>query len=130
MVAEAKQASGVSAFAEKQGGLVASIALVVLMELVAFQQGINALDVLVSGLALGALYAVIALGYTLVYGIIELINFAHGDVFAFGGFVSLTLMERLDSTMVNSGQYLEGKHEVSFLGITANVDAVWLAIGT
>src|SRR5436305_11346811 len=87
-------------------------------------------DVLVSGLALGALYAVIALGYTLVYGIIELINFAHGDVFAFGGFVSLTLMERLDSTMVNSGQYLEGKHEVSFLGITASVDAVWLAIGT
>lgn len=43
---------------------------------------------LVSGLVLGSLYAIVALGYTMVYGIIELINFAHGDVFAFGTFFS------------------------------------------
>jgi branched-chain amino acid transport system permease protein len=46
---------------------------------------------LVYGLAGGAIYALIALGYTMVYGIIELINFAHGDVFTLGAFVSLAL---------------------------------------
>jgi branched-chain amino acid transport system permease protein len=49
------------------------------------------MSVLVDGLNNGALYALIALGYTLVYGIIELINFAHGDLFmlgtVFGGFM-------------------------------------------
>lgn len=44
--------------------------------------------IVVSGLVLGSLYAIVALGYTMVYGIIELINFAHGDVFAFGCFIS------------------------------------------
>lgn len=43
------------------------------------------------GLTIGAYYALIALGYTMVYGIIELINFAHGDLFAFGFLISLTL---------------------------------------
>src|ERR1700716_1620243 len=43
------------------------------------------------GLAQGAIYALVALGYTMVYGIIELINFAHGDVFTLGAFVSLAL---------------------------------------
>ena len=38
-------------------------------------------------LTLGAVYALVALGYTMVYGIIELINFAHGDVFMVGAFV-------------------------------------------
>src|SRR5437016_14243670 len=47
---------------------------------------------LINGLTLGAIYAVIALGYTMVYGIIELINFAHGDVFTAGGFIGLALM--------------------------------------
>jgi branched-chain amino acid transport system permease protein len=48
-------------------------------------------QILVLGVTQGAIYALIALGYTLVYGIMELINFAHGDVFALGGFISLTL---------------------------------------
>jgi branched-chain amino acid transport system permease protein len=43
------------------------------------------------GLTIGSYLALIALGYTMVYGIIELINFAHGDLFAFGFFISLTL---------------------------------------
>ena len=43
------------------------------------------------GLTIGAYLALIALGYTMVYGIIELINFAHGDLFAFGFFISLTI---------------------------------------
>ena len=49
---------------------------------VAIQQTINALSI-------GAIYALIALGYTMVYGIIELINFAHGDVFMVGAFLGL-----------------------------------------
>lgn len=50
---------------------------------------------LVNGLSLGAIYALIALGYTMVYGIIKLINFAHGDVMmvgAFVGFFSIALL--------------------------------------
>jgi branched-chain amino acid transport system permease protein len=42
------------------------------------------------GLTTGAIYALVALGYTLVYGILELINFAHGDVFMLGGMISAT----------------------------------------
>jgi branched-chain amino acid transport system permease protein len=44
------------------------------------------------GLAQGGIYALVALGYTMVYGIIELINFAHGDVFTLGAFFSLAVM--------------------------------------
>ena len=47
------------------------------------------LQVLLIGITNGAIVALIALGYTLVYGIIELINFAHGDVFMVGGFIAL-----------------------------------------
>lgn len=42
---------------------------------------------IVNGISLGSIYALIALGYTMVYGIIKLINFAHGDVFMIGSFV-------------------------------------------
>ena len=44
---------------------------------------------LVNGLTLGSIYALIALGYTMVYGILELINFAHGEIFMVGGFLGL-----------------------------------------
>lgn len=51
---------------------------------------------IINGLSLGSIYALIALGYTMVYGIIKLINFAHGDVFmigAFVGFYSITIFD-------------------------------------
>jgi branched-chain amino acid transport system permease protein len=51
---------------------------------------------LVNGLSLGSIYALIALGYTMVYGIVKLINFAHGDVFMVGsfvGFYAITFLE-------------------------------------
>jgi branched-chain amino acid transport system permease protein len=48
-----------------------------------------ALQQLVNGLTLGMIYGLIALGYTMVYGIIGMINFAHGDVFMVGAFISL-----------------------------------------
>ena len=47
------------------------------------------LQLTVDGLTIGALYAVIALGYTLVYGVLQLINFAHSEVFMFGAFGGL-----------------------------------------
>src|SRR5437899_10519654 len=50
------------------------------------------LQQIVDGLSLGAIYALIALGYTMVYGIIELINFAHGDVFMVGAFLAMWLL--------------------------------------
>jgi branched-chain amino acid transport system permease protein len=50
------------------------------------------LQILTFGVANGAIYALVALGYTMVYGIIELINFAHGDLFTLGGFISLFLI--------------------------------------
>jgi branched-chain amino acid transport system permease protein len=50
------------------------------------------LQILTFGVANGAIYALVALGYTMVYGIIELINFAHGDLFTLGGFISLFLL--------------------------------------
>jgi branched-chain amino acid transport system permease protein len=53
-------------------------------------------DVLVLGVVLGSLYAVIAIGYTLVYGVLQLLNFAHSEVFmagGFGGVIALTLVE-------------------------------------
>ena len=49
----------------------------------------------VNALTLGSIYALIALGYTMVYGIIELINFAHGDVFMVGSFVAYFLIVQL-----------------------------------
>ena len=43
----------------------------------------------INGLTLGGMYALVALGYTMVYGIIELINFAHGEIFMIGAFIGL-----------------------------------------
>ncbi|MCM3723592.1 MULTISPECIES: branched-chain amino acid ABC transporter permease [Solibacillus] len=49
---------------------------------------------LVNGISLGSIYALIALGYTMVYGIIKLINFAHGDVFMLGAFIGFYAIAR------------------------------------
>ena len=50
-----------------------------------FQQVLN-------GLAVGGVYALVALGYTMVYGVLKLINFAHGDLFTIGAYLGLTLL--------------------------------------
>lgn len=54
-------------------------------------------QVLIDGLTLGAVYAVIALGYTMVYGILELINFAHGEIFMSGAFIGTAILITLTS---------------------------------
>jgi branched-chain amino acid transport system permease protein len=51
-------------------------------------------SVFLDGLTLGLVYGLIALGYSLVYGILELINFAHGDIFMLGSWMSFTIMAR------------------------------------
>jgi branched-chain amino acid transport system permease protein len=81
-------------------GQVLNVALVVIVAAFLFVLGQRVVgqgsafffQILVFALANGGIYALIALGYTMVYGIIELINFAHGDVFAFGAFLSGSLI--------------------------------------
>src|SRR5689334_17730336 len=63
-------------------------------------------QILLIGIANGSLIALVALGYTLVYGIIELINFAHGDVFMIGTMFALTLITWVPSLMGVSQAYL------------------------
>ncbi|MCH5269872.1 MAG: branched-chain amino acid ABC transporter permease [Lachnospiraceae bacterium] len=50
---------------------------------------------LISGISLGSVYAIIALGYTMVYGIAKMLNFAHGDVIMVGGFAAFTIISTL-----------------------------------
>ena len=56
---------------------------------------------MINGLTLGSVYAVVALGYTMVYGIIQLINFAHGEVVMIGAMVAYTVIVAL--TGANTG---------------------------
>jgi branched-chain amino acid transport system permease protein len=72
---------------------------IVFVGLVVFWLGINLVDdpehffdLFLVGLTIGMVYALIALGYSLVYGILELINFAHGDVFMLGAMITTTLV--------------------------------------
>lgn len=71
-------------------------------------------DLLISGLTRGSIYALIALGYTMVYGIIELINFAHGEIYMIGAFTAL-----IAATVLN----LLGLHPLAIL-ILAGLAAV------
>ncbi|MDA0181741.1 branched-chain amino acid ABC transporter permease [Solirubrobacter phytolaccae] len=57
---------------------------------------------LVAGLSNGAIWALVAIGYTLVYGIVELINFAHGEIFMIGSFISASLIGTLGLTVDSS----------------------------
>lgn len=54
------------------------------------------LSYLISGISLGSVYAIIALGYTMVYGIAKMLNFAHGDLIMVGGYISLLAMSALN----------------------------------
>jgi branched-chain amino acid transport system permease protein len=66
------------------------------------------LQQLINGISLGGIYALIALGYTMVYGIIELINFAHGDVATLGTFFALAVLTLLGVTGEVHGPALIG----------------------
>jgi branched-chain amino acid transport system permease protein len=72
----------------------------------------------VNGLASGAIYALIALGYTMVYGVLRLINFAHSEIFMIGSFASMFVLEQAGFTHVSSGLTLVG---ILLLSIAAAV---------
>jgi branched-chain amino acid transport system permease protein len=69
---------------------VALVAIILLRNLI--EDPTQFFNVSVIGLTTGSVYALVALGYTLVYGILQLINFAHGDVFALSGLVASSIM--------------------------------------
>jgi branched-chain amino acid transport system permease protein len=59
---------------------------------------------LINGLSLGAIYALIAVGYTMVYGVLQLINFAHGDVFMVGAMMTLVAARKMGFVDPRTGQ--------------------------
>jgi branched-chain amino acid transport system permease protein len=65
-------------------------------------------DNLVAGISNGSIWALVAIGYTLVYGIIELINFAHGDLFMIGSFVSFGIFGTIGLTLTTGPLGLVG----------------------
>jgi len=75
-----------------------------------FEDPTRFLDVTIIGVTNGAIYGLVALGYTLVYGILQLINFAHGDVFALSGLVASTII-------------------LSVLGLDADTGAIVVVLG-
>lgn len=72
---------------------------------------------LVGGVANGFLYAMVAVGYTLVYGVLRLINFAHSEIFMTGGFAGYFVLRALVGTTVPSGMASVG---LIVLGILAS----------
>jgi branched-chain amino acid transport system permease protein len=77
---------------------------------------------IIIGLSNGLIYALVALGYTLVYGIIELINFAHGDVFMLGSMLALTMFMAMGLTS-ETPLFLAIALILAILGITMAITA-------
>ena len=73
-------------------------------------------ELFLGGLTRGSIYALIALGYTMVYGIIQLINFAHGEIYMIGAFTGL---------IVTGVLTLMGWHHIAILVIAAVVAIVY-----
>jgi branched-chain amino acid transport system permease protein len=73
----------------------------------------------VDGLTIGSIYALIALGYTLVYGVLRLINFAHSEIFMIGTFGSLFMLHALDVNSAQTGFTLVGVLILSALAAMA-----------
>ncbi|HXF61140.1 MAG TPA: branched-chain amino acid ABC transporter permease [Caldilineaceae bacterium] len=83
-------------------------------------------QVLIDGITLGFVYATIALGYTMVYGVLEFINFAHGEIFMFGAFAGVEL-----AILLGSGGLLnEATGVTAYLYIVISVLAGMLIAGT
>jgi Branched-chain amino acid ABC-type transport system, permease components len=74
---------------------------------------------LTNGLAVGGIYALIALGYTMVYGILRLINFAHGDLFTLGAYLGFTLLVSWGLSGVMGGLAVAGVLILFAMGLVA-----------
>ncbi len=75
----------------------------------------NFFQLTITGLALGSVYALIALGYTMVYGVLQLINFAHSEVFMYGTFATVFTVYLLGGTATTAGGALIGILAVALL---------------
>lgn len=82
---------------------------------------------LVNGLALGSFYALVAIGYSMVYGVMKLINFAHGDLFTLGSYLGYTLLV-IGSGWVTSTFGVWGGVVVAMLGTMLGVGLAGLAL--
>ncbi len=67
---------------------------------------------IISGISLGFVYSMIALGYTLVYGVLKFINFAHSEIFMFGSVIGFEIMRRIDDTGM-----MASWHPLALLGL-------------
>src|SRR6218665_3172918 len=73
---------------------------------------------LVNGLVLGSFYALVALGYTMVFGVVKLLNFAHGELYMVGGFAGFLILSFL-APFIGAG----------YLGVAVSMVLAMIAIG-
>src|SRR5579872_6155857 len=73
---------------------------------------------LVNGLVLGSFYALVALGYTMVFGVVKLLNFAHGDIYMVGAFVGFLVLSLIG-----------GMVGTSWLGVALSILLSMIAVG-
>ena len=76
------------------------------------------LQQLINGVTLGSIYGLIAIGYTMVYGIIGMINFAHGEIFMIGSFIALTVFLALAAIGITFLPLVGALLVMGYLGIT------------
>ena len=69
------------------------------------------LSYLINGISLGSVYAIIALGYTMVYGIARMLNFAHGDIIMVGGFTVFTIVTTMGGSGFGGCVYSAGRYD-------------------
>lgn len=86
----------------------------------------NLPQVLIDGLTIGFVYAAIALGYTMVYGVLEFINFAHSEIFATGAFVGVEILIALDASGILRGASLGLAYGFLIFAILAGMVAAGL----
>ncbi len=84
---------------------------------------VNLPQVLIDGLTLGFVYAAIALGYTMVYGVLEFINFAHSEIFAIGAFVGVEILIALQGAGILDQSSLIMSYVFLFLAMLAGMAA-------
>ena len=84
---------------------------------------VNLPQVLIDGVTIGFVYAAIALGYTMVYGVLEFINFAHSEIFAIGAFVGVEILIALDNAGKLSGLPIWGAYGMVIIAIIGGMIA-------
>jgi len=84
---------------------------------------VNLPQVVIDGLTIGFVYAAIALGYTMVYGVLEFINFAHSEIFAVGAFVGVEILIALDKVGILKGASLGMAYAYLILAIVMGMAA-------